>query len=97
MVTGHVVGAHGYRVAHVEGLALWQIAAAGLAGLGQREAALRQCLQLVARGNALLNQQGGQAGQGALVITGAHVVARLHAFNGVTVFVHVEHALFHRQ
>src|SRR5207244_786375 len=60
-----------------------------------REVAAGALLQLLARDEPLLDAKRRQARQRALVVPGAQVMARLHALDGVPIFVHVEDAAAH--
>src|SRR6185369_11615827 len=94
---GYVVVAHPHGVARLEALTIGDVAAARRARGGQRESTVRAPLELVGGDDALLDAQRRQAGQRALVVARAQVVARLHALDRVAVLVHVEDAQPHRQ
>ena len=73
------------------------VAAPGCGRQRKRKGGLRAALEFLARHQAFFDQQCRQAGEGALVIVRRPIVARLHALDGVAVFVHVEDAHPDRQ
>ena len=95
-MAAHMLNPHLHLVTHAKCVRIGGIAAPRAQRQGQRKAATGALLQIAQTEHALFHAQGGQAGQGALVIARAHVMARLHALNGVAVFVHVEDAGTHR-
>jgi NADPH:quinone reductase-like Zn-dependent oxidoreductase len=91
------VVSHAHAIAGREALPTGRVAAARGARPCERDEAAGAPLQLLARDDAFLHQQRGEARERALVVARGHVMARLHALDGVAVLVHVEEPAPHRE
>src|SRR5437764_942344 len=96
-MTRYEISLDAHTIAGLKPRAPGRVGASRRARSRQRNATLRALLQFLARDDALFDQQRREARQRPLVIARRHVMARLHALDGMAILVHVEQAAPHRE